>query len=45
MSGRRRVELACRWHNYRLPMISPFPFDEPLLGWLKWEEMNGDGND
>jgi hypothetical protein len=26
-------------------MISPFPFDEPRLDWLKWEEMNGDGND
>jgi hypothetical protein len=26
-------------------MISPFPFDEPHLGWKKWVERNGDGND
>ena len=32
-SGRRQVELTCHWHNYRPPMISLFPFDEPRLGW------------
>ena len=33
MSGRRRDELACHWHNFRPPVISPFPLDEQRLGW------------